>query len=129
MSNAAVAPIPSASGRLPKIRNPWAVIGLSFITCGIYFLYWTYAVFTEMKDHTGEGIGGPIGLIIGIFIGIVNGFLIPAEVANMYTKAGQEPPVKALTGLWLLLPIVGFFVWVIKVQNALNARWESAYSG
>lgn len=123
----AASPMPAASSGSagPKVRNPWGVIGLSFVTCGIYFLYWTYAVFTEMKDRTGQGIGGPIGLLIGIFIGIVNGFLIPAEVANMYSAAGQEPPVKAITGLWLLLPIVGFFIWVIKVQGALNAKWES----
>ncbi len=29
----------------------------SIITLGIYFLYWTYQVFRELKEHTGEGIG------------------------------------------------------------------------
>ena len=76
-------------GPVGKVRNPWAVIGLSIITLGIYFLYWTYQVFREMKDHSGDGIGGPIGLVIGILIGIVNVFLIPSEVGNIYAKAGQ----------------------------------------
>ena len=62
----------SGWGPVGKVRNPWAVIGLSFITIGIYFLYWTYQVFREMKEHTYQGIGGPIGLLIGIFVGIVN---------------------------------------------------------
>jgi len=28
------------TGPTGKIRNPWAVIGLSIITLGIYALYW-----------------------------------------------------------------------------------------
>jgi hypothetical protein len=123
-------PFPSPSqpgwGPVGKVRNPWAVIGLSIITLGIYFLYWTYQVFREMKDHTHEGIGGPLGLVIGILIGVVNLFLIPAEVGNMYAKAGQEKPVSALTGLWNLIPLVGWFIWTIKVQGALNRRWEGS---
>jgi hypothetical protein len=119
-------PVPSRRGPVGKVRNPWGVIGLSIITLGIYFLYWTYQVFREMKDHTGDGVGGPIGLIIGIFISIVNWFLIPSEVGNMYAKAGQPKPMTGLTGFWMLLPIIGFFVWVIKVQGALNERWQMA---
>jgi hypothetical protein len=119
---------PAPQGRAPvgKVRNPWAVIGLSIITLGIYFLYWTYQVFREMKDNTGQGIGGPIGLIIGIIIGVVNLFLIPSEVGNMYGRAGQPKPVSGLTGFWNLIPLIGFFVWVIKIQNALNAQWQAA---
>ena len=56
---------PQAWGPAGKVRNPWGVIGLSIITLGIYFLYWTYVTFQEMKDHSHEGIGGPIGLSSG----------------------------------------------------------------
>jgi len=113
-------------GPVGKVRNPWAVIGLSIITLGIYFLYWTYQVFREMKDHTGGGIGGPIGLLIAIVFGVVNLFLIPHEAGNMYARAGQEKPVSALTGFWNLIPLIGGIIWIIKVQGALNRRWESA---
>jgi hypothetical protein len=27
--------------------------------------------------------------------------------------------------LWMFLPIVGWFVWTIKIQRALNRYWES----
>ena len=112
-------------GPIGKVRSPWGVIGLSIITLGIYFLYWQYATFKEMKDHSGQGIGGGLGLVIAIFISIVNSFVIPSEIANLYKARGQEPPVTALTGFWVLLPLVGFFVWVIKVQGRLNDYWDA----
>jgi hypothetical protein len=43
----------------------------------------------------------------------------------MFKADGQEPPFTGWTGLWLLLPIVGAFVWFIKVQGALNRYWAS----
>ena len=124
------APMPAASpqglGPVGKVRNPWAVIGLSIITLGIYFLFWTYFVFQELKDRTGQGVGGVVGLLIGIFIGIVNAFLLPSEVGNMYARNGKPRPVSGVTGFWLLLPLIGFFIWVIKVQGAMNREWQGA---
>jgi Domain of unknown function (DUF4234) len=116
---------PQGWGPAGKVRNPWGVVGLTLITCGIYFLYWTFVTFQEMKDHSHEGIGGPIGLVIGIFVGVVNWFLLPAELGNIYAKSGQEKPVSGVTGFWNLIPLVGGIIWVIKVQGALNARWEA----
>jgi len=43
----------------------------------------------------------------------------------MYKTQNQEAPVSGLTGLWFLLPIIGGFVWTIKVQNAMNRMWEA----
>ncbi len=121
----AAAMAPAGRGPVGKVRNPWAVIGLSIITLGIYFLYWTYQVFREMKDRTGNGVGGPIGLVIGIVIGIVNVFLIPSEVGNMYAQSGKPKRVSGVTGFWTFIPFIGFFIWVIKVQGALNAEWQA----
>lgn len=108
-----------------KIRNPWAIIGLSIITLGIYGLYWQYATFKEMKQYSGQGIGGAIGLLLAIVIGVVNVFLMPAEVGNLYAAAGQDKPVSGPTGFWVLIPIVGAFIWLFKVQGALNRFWET----
>ena len=52
---------------------------LTIITCGIYGIFWQYYVFKENKDHSGEGVGGGVGVILAIFVGIVNIFLIPAD--------------------------------------------------
>jgi hypothetical protein len=107
-----------------KIRS-WGVVAiLTIITCGIYGLFWQYYVFDENKKASGDGVGGVVGLILAIFIGIVNIFLLPAEVGNIYEKAGQEKPVRGVTGFWAIIPIVGWFIWLYKVQNAINTRWE-----
>ncbi|HVC69465.1 MAG TPA: DUF4234 domain-containing protein [Acidimicrobiales bacterium] len=114
-----------AGGPVGKIRGPWIVILLSLITLGIYSLYWQYATFKEMKDHSGTGIGGGLGLLFAIILGIVNIFLMPAEVGNLYATEGQEKPVSGVTGFWVLLPIVGGFVWLIKTQGRLNRYWAA----
>ena len=116
----------AASGRaLGKPRGILFVIVISIITLGIYHLYWTYKVFEEMKQHTSEGVGGVLGLVIGILISIVNAFLLPSEVGKMYVRDGQGAPMTGWTGLWVLLPIVGWLVWIVKVQGALNRYWQS----
>jgi uncharacterized protein DUF4234 len=124
-------PIPSVAnpalnpGPLGKPRNWVTVLLLSIVTLGIYFLVWTYKTFQEMKDHDHQGVGGVVGLIIGIFISIVNAFLLPSEVKGLYAFDGRESPISVATGFWVLLPIIGFIIWLAKVQGAITAYWES----
>ena len=112
-------------GSVGKVRSPRAVLLLSIVTIGIYALYWYYKTFQEIKDYSGDGIGGVLGLVLGLFCGIIVAFLLPSEVSNLYTTAGQEAPVSAVTGLWWLLPILGGLIWFWKVQGRLNDFWES----
>jgi hypothetical protein len=130
MTNSPVPPAPSGVtppvGPPGKVRNPVAVIIFSIITLGIYTLYWYYVTFEELKQRTGEGVGGVVGLLLGLCISIVNVFLLPAEVGNMYAQEGLEKPVTGLTGFWVLIPLVGFIIWFVKVQGAMNRRWEAS---
>jgi hypothetical protein len=114
-----------AEGPIGQPRGVGFVILLSIVTLGIYHLYWVYKNFEELKRHTGEGIGGVLGLVIAILLGIVIAFVLPSEVGRMYRDDGRPGPMTGWTGLWLLLPIVGWFVWTIKIQGALNRYWES----
>jgi len=122
---AQTAPATTGARPLGKPRGWVVVILLSIVTLGIYGLVYQYKTFQEMKDYSGEGIGGVVGLILAIFIGFVNPFIMSAEVGNLYAAERQEKPVSGITGLWILLPIVGTFIWLAKTQNALSAFWEA----
>lgn len=128
MSQTPPPPPPAAAGgtgAVGQLRKPLTVALLTLVTCGIYGLWWYYRNFEDMKAYSGEGVGGGIGLLLAIFCGIVAVFLFPAEVGNLYEREGKEKPVSAITGLWNLLPIVGFFIFIFKVQGALNDYWGS----
>ena len=67
-----------------------------------------------------------LGLVIWILLGIVSIFIIPSEVRYMYEDLdGETSPVRGITGLWCLIPLVGGIIWWVKVQGALNRYWES----
>jgi Domain of unknown function (DUF4234) len=109
-------------------RGVLFVLLISLITFGIYTLYWAYKTQEEMKQHTGEGLGGVLGLVIWIIISPVSAFVIPSEIGKMYNRAGQASPVTGWTGLWffpfgfLIIPLI---VWFVKVQGGLNQYWRS----
>ena len=115
---------PPGWGPKGKVREPIAVAIFSIITLGIYYVVWSYKVFQENKDFSGQGVGGVIGLILALLLGIVNWFLLPSEIGDIYERMGSEKPVRGVTGFWNLIPIVGFFIWIFKVQGAMNRLYE-----
>jgi len=52
-------------------------------------------------------------------------FLTSSETGKAYERRGQQPPVTAVTGCWILLPIVGGIIWFVKTNGALNDYWRS----
>jgi amino acid transporter len=124
MSEVTAAAAPS-TGRVGETRS----IGLSILwfvlTLGIYGIYWAFKSHDEIKNYSGEGVGGVLGLVIYLVISIVTFFLLPSEVGKLYARDGKAAPFTGWTGLWILLPVVGGIVWFVKVQGALNRFWES----
>jgi len=121
-----------ASGPLGNPRGVWFVILIGILTLGLYWWYWAYMTQEEMKRHTGQGLGGVLGLVIWILISPVSAFVIPSEVGNMYARDGQPKPVTGWTGLWLFpfgFLIVTAIIWAVKVQGSLNRYWEGKQSG
>jgi hypothetical protein len=118
--------MPAADGPVGKIRSTGISILLFIVTLGIYGWFWYYGVHDEMKRHKGgDGLGGAIALILAIFVSIVMPFLTSSEVGGLYERRGQEKPVSGITGLWILLPLVGGIIWFVKTNGALNDYWAS----
>ena len=113
----------TTAGAIGKQRSTGTAILLAIVTLGIYALVWVYATSKEMKEHSGTGLGGGIALLIYVFVAPATFFLTANEVGGLYIRQGQPKPVSAMTGFWLLLPLLGPIVWFVKVNGALNAYW------
>jgi hypothetical protein len=112
-----------------SIAGPFYSAGVSIllfvVTCAIWGIFWTYRTNEDLKRYNGDGLGGVVGAILFFFISPVVMFTIPNEIEKMYQRDGRQSPVSTLWGLWFLLPIIGHFVWYLKVQSALNDFWMS----
>jgi hypothetical protein len=112
-------------GPIGQLRGTGVSILLFVVTLGIYGWVWYFKTHDEMKQHSGQGVGGGIALVLAIFVGFIMPFLTASETGELYARRGQEKPVSGLTGLWILLPVVGAIVWFVKTNGALNAYWRS----
>jgi hypothetical protein len=117
------APGPATKGPIGEVREAGQQALLSLVTCGIYAYYWIYVSGEELKEHNREGLGGVALLLLSLVI--VGPYLLAAEVEKMYRSDGRESPVSALYGLWLLIPLAGIYIYVSKIQTALNDYWMS----
>ena len=116
------------TGPLGQPRGIGFGILLFVVTIGFYGWYWAFKTHEEMKQHTGEGLGGVLGLVVWILVGFISAFVIPSEVGKMYERDGQTPPVNGWTGLWLvpgIILVIPAIVWFVKVQGALNRYWTA----
>jgi hypothetical protein len=116
------------AGPVGKVRGTGVAILLCIVTLGIYSLYYYFATHEEMKKHSGEGLGGALGLVLAIFVGIASPFLLSHEVGGLYERVGQRKPVSGATGLWVIpgaIILVGPIIWFVKTNGALNAYWRS----
>ncbi len=128
MEVSAAAGPPGNPGPLGRPRGIGFGILLFIVTLSFYGWYWAFKTQEEVKEHSGQGIGGVLGLVIWVLLNPVSAFVIPSEVGKVYQQDGKEPPVTGWTGLWLFpfgFLIVTAIVWFVKVQGSLNRYWES----
>jgi Na+/proline symporter len=124
----------NGSGNTGPLGQPRGIgfgILLFIVTLGFYSYYWVYKTQEEVKQHTGDGLGGVLGLVVWIIIGAVSAFVIPSEIGRMYQRDGRQPPVTGWTGLWLFpgaILIIPAIVWFVKIQGALNTYWGAKAS-
>src|SRR6266496_3882250 len=85
--------IATSKGPLGRPRGIGFGILMYIVTLGFYGWYWVFKTEEEMRQHTGEGLGGILALVVWILITPVMAFVIPSEVGKMYARDGQEPPM------------------------------------
>ena len=119
-----------ARGEIPQdiggvFYSKGLTILLMIVTLGIWGFFWTYRTNEDLKRYNGDGMGGWLGVVVYLLLSVILMFTIPNEIKNAYQRDGRSSPVSAVWGLWFLLPIIGHFVWYLKVQSALNDFWRS----
>lgn len=129
------------SQQTAKIRHPVAVPVLSFITLGIYYIYWWYQVNREVADLGRErdvaGLGdNPTLSALAVFPGaliIVPPFFTLYNGVKRFQRAQRATlPESTLNG-WIVLGLIvaSFIVGVTSliipgyIQAELNKVWET----
>jgi hypothetical protein len=115
-----------------KVRNPWAVALLPFVTFGIYHVVWWYKINKELKAY-GEAKGYDLGQNpTNSLLALVPGFLIIIPPLVSYYRgtkrvqgaskiAGREPVSGWITLILYLLLSPAMFAYL---QVSLNNVWE-----
>ena len=121
-----------------KIRNPLGTVGLSFITIGVYYLFWWYFINREMRDlgrARNVDLGqNPTNSVLALFPGSI--VIVPAIVTLWTTSARIEQSQETVgidrraSGpiIFILLLLIGP-VGIWYAQSELNKAWEAQRSG
>lgn len=122
-------------GQTAKRRNPWAVLLLTVISLGIYYLVWYFKVNREMSDWGAQNevdIGTSPGMsVIAVTLGAL--LIIPPWVSIWGTGKRMQLTQRAAdvhggSGLmWFVLhlvPVVSLFA-PVYLQHQLNKAWET----
>jgi Domain of unknown function (DUF4234) len=128
----------AGTGSTVKVRNPWAVVGLSLITIGIYYVFWWYFINREMRDFgraRGVDLGqSPGNSVLALTLGAL--IIVPALVTLWRTSdriqrteetAGVDRPANGPIIFILLLIIGPVGIWY--AQSELNKAWEGQATG
>lgn len=124
-----------ASEPAGKLRNPVVVAVLTFVTLGIYTIFWWYQINREMADH-GRARGrtdlgdDPALSTLALFPGSM------VVVPGVWTTVTTFQRVQAAQRLHRQLPINGWLGLVLALvlspalfgymQSGLNSAWSAA---
>lgn len=113
---------PSFQGRpVGTTQSVGTLTLLVVVTFGIYYVFWVYRAWKELYAYRGGGIEPGMGLLLALFG--ASAFLFPRELEYVHQGEGQPCPVDYKVGFWVILPLVGYFIWLARVQGALNQFW------
>ena len=112
-------------------RNPLGVLGLSFITFGIYFLYWYYKVNDELRRFEHDETISPTRSLMAMIFGWI--IIVPPFIAMYNTAKHVQGVEERMTIQPQLEPalavVIMLFVAIgngIYIQEHLNRIWDRA---
>ena len=112
-------------------RNPLGVLALTFITLGIYGLYWFYKANQEILRYTKDDTISPARSLLAVFPGgliIVPPFIAYYNTSNHIVRMQQQRalPSQISPILVVILGILLFIGMAAYVQEHLNRVWDAA---
>jgi Domain of unknown function (DUF4234) len=128
---ATMAEIVSIQGQRYMKRNPLGVLGLSFITLGIYFFYWYYQVNDELRRFEHDETISPVRSLMAILFGWI--IIVPPFIA-VYNTAKHVQAVEQRLEIQpqlepALVVVIMLFLSIgngIYIQEHLNRIWDRA---
>ncbi len=118
-------------GELGKDRSPAAILGLSIITLGIYFVYWWGAINGEVKRHDPDIRCVPALSVLSMaacyllfpFFAIVSSYTTAARIRQMQLDEGAPQTISPVVTLLLML-FLGIGV-PLYVGSQLREHWHA----
>jgi hypothetical protein len=112
-------------------REPLGVLGLSFITLGIYFLYWYYKVNDELRRFEHDDSISPTRSLMALLFGWI--IIVPPFIA-MYNTAKHVRSIEERMGITsqlepALVIVIMLLVSIgngLYIQEHLNRIWDRA---
>ncbi len=126
-----MAELVTIDGQQYKKRDPLGVLGLSFITLGIYWFYWYYTINDEIRRFEKDDTVRPGMALLAITLGwliIVPPFIsvynTSKHVVRMQERLGIPQQLSPALNVILLL-VIGIAI-PAYTQEHLNRVWDTA---
>lgn len=112
----APAPAPAAGPPLGKDRSPAAILGLSIITLGIYYLVWYGKLNGEIRRHDPDIKVSPGWAVVAAmvpFCNVISAYSTAARIRQMQLDDGQTETISPVVALLLFLFLgIGYPLYV-----------------
>ena len=117
--------VKTTSEPLGKDRSPAAVLGLSIITLGIYFLVWHYKINNEIRRHDPDIKVAPGWAVVAMMFPIANvvsGYSTAARIRQMQLNDGATNTISPVVALLLILFLgIGYPLYI---ASQLREHWQ-----